>query len=351
MAKKGKQKQSETLSAINRVHDRIGNSLELKEISKIAVEELFNTVSCAACAILLMQRGGINILAVKGFSKMIGEGELNADSPIIKYVVDTKQSICTGDVANVPALGGVPGVCFSKSLICVPIVINDRVKGIIELDSAEENAFDEQDYGFVELMAKEVAMAIQHCFLQSQVQRLTVKDEVTKCYNRRKFDDDLEMEVARAKRYHRPLALLMIVVDWFQKYRDFHGPEKSDELLKELADLFRENVRGVDAVYRYEEAEFIILLPETTERNAFHVVRRLRRIVEQSYFEGEQESQPNRKITLSMEVAGYPWDGEGGEELLKSIAFAFYRAKRSGKDKNNVTSKVKSVKRAIRHLI
>jgi diguanylate cyclase (GGDEF)-like protein len=350
MAGKSNEKQLKALSAINRIHGHIGENLGLEEISRIVVEELCNAVSCTACAIVLIEGEKIRILSLKGFSKMLAEGELLADLPVIKYVANKKEAICTGDIANHHVIGSVSGACFAKSLICTPILINNQTRGIIELDSPDQNAFDEQDYGLVELMAKEMSIAMQHSFMQAQVKLLTVKDDVTGCLNRKQFDEDLETEIARAKRYHRPLAFLMIVVDWFKRYTDFHGLKKGDELLKQLADLFRANVRGVDTVYRYGGEEFIILLPETTEKNAHHVAKRIKRIMEQIYFEGERQSQPNKKITLSMEVAGYPWDGEGKEELLKSIAFAFYRAKQSGKDRSNVTEKVKSAKRAIRNL-
>lgn len=351
MADEGKEKQFGMLSAITRIHNSIGANLELEEISRIVVEELISIVGCAGCAILLMEGDQVRILAEQGFSKMLGEGEFSVDSPIIKYVVDTKQSIYTGDVANSPAVDRVPIGYYAKSFISTPVMINEQVRAIIDLDSPDENAFDEEDLGFVELMAKEMSIAMERSFLQSQVQVLTIKDCLTGCFNRRKFDEDLEVEVARAKRYHRPLSFLMVVVDWFKKYNDFHGRTKGDELLKKIAAIFISNVRSVDKIYRYGGEEFVILLPETTENNAQHVARRLKKTIEQIYFEGEQESQPNKKVTVSIEIAGYPWDGEGKDELLKSMAFALYRAKQLGRKRHVVLEKVKLVKKAIRTLL
>jgi len=351
MAEESQEKQLKMLSAISRIHCSIRANLELEEISRIVVEELVNIVGCDGCAILLIEGDKVRILAEQGSSKALGKGGFNADTPAIKYVIDTKQSIHTGDIANSPAVGSIPVGCFVKSMICTPVVINDQIKGIIDLDSPDENAFDEEDFGFVELMAEEMSIAMKQSFLQSQVQVLTIKDSLTGCFNRKKLDEDLEFEIARARRYHRPLSLLMIVVDWFEKYNDFHGPAMSNQLLKNMAGRFKRNVRRVDGVYRYGGEEFVILLPETTEENAQFVIKRIKRTIEREPFEGERESQPNKKMTVSIGVASYPWGGESKDELLRSAAFAIYRAKQFSRNRRGVFDKVKVVKKAIRNLL
>jgi len=351
MSERRREKQVKMLSAITRINSSIGENLQLEEVCGLIAENLVNITGCSDCNILLIEGDKVRALAAQGFSKMPDKEKLKANAPLVRCMVDTGQDIYTGDVAKSPAADYLPAGCFVKSLICIPVVINDKVWSIIELDSPEENAFGEEDIGFAQLMAKEVSIALERSLLQSQVQLLTTKDSLTGCFNRRKFEEDLEVEVARAKRYHRPLSFLSIVVDWFKKYDDYHGHNKSSELLIRIADILRGNVRSVDKVYRYEGEEFIILLPETTEKNALHVARRIQKIIGQVYFAGELESQPHKKITLSIEIAGYPWDGECKEEMLKSIAFAMYRAKQSGRKRHRVLQKVKSVKKTIRSLM
>ena len=350
MVEKSKDKQLKMLSAISRTHCSIRANSELQEISKIVVEELVKIVGCARCAILLIEENGVRVLAEQSCANAPGKGEFNADVQATKYIIDTKQNIHKGDVAQNPATGTIAEGCFMKSMISAPVLVNGQPKGVIDLSSPGENAFDEEDFDFVKLMAQEMSIAMERTLLQSQVQVLTVKDSLTGCFNRKKLDEDLGIEIDRASRYHRALSLLMIVVDQFKKYNDFHGRVMADALLKRMAGICRRNVRRVDGIYRYGGEEFVILLPETTEENALVVVRRIKRTIEHELFEGEKESQPNKKITVSIGVASYPWGGETKDELLRSAVFSLYRARQFSRNGNGVFDKVKVVKKAIRSL-
>ena len=159
------------------------------------------------------------------------------------------------------------------------------------------------------------------------------KDALTGCFNRRKLDEDIEAEIVRARRYERPLSLLMIDVDWFKNYNDFHGHIKGDELLKKMVGLFERNMRASDSLYRYGGEEFTVLLPETPKAEALFAASKLKKVIEKEQFEGEKESQPDGRVTVSIGVASYPWDGNDGLELLRSADSELCRAKQIGRNK------------------
>jgi diguanylate cyclase (GGDEF)-like protein len=325
MAHKSKEKQLKICSAISRVHSSIGANLKLEEISQILVEEIVSILDCAGCIILLIEGEVVRILAERGFSKMLGEGEFAAAAPMLKFVSETKQSILTGDISNSPTVGHIAVGCFIKSLICAPVVVSGQVRSIIALDSPDENAFAEEDLHFVELMAKGMSIAMERTLLHAQVEVLTINDGLTGCYNRKKLAGDLDVEIARAQRYHRPLSLSIISIDWFSKYSCFHGQTKSDELLRKIGAIITRNVRVVDKVYRYEDEKFAVLVPETDKEHVSTVADRLREVIEGEQFEGEQESQPDKKITVSIGIASYPLDGTNSGELFRSAARALSR--------------------------
>jgi diguanylate cyclase (GGDEF)-like protein len=125
----------------------------------------------------------------------------------------------------------------------------------------------------------------------------------------------------------------MIDIDYFKNYNDFHGHQKGDELLRKIAELLRKNLRAIDKVYRYGGEEFIVLLPEVDKEGALACAERLRRKVEQEPFEGEEESQPSGKITISIGVASYPLDGDSIEKLIEAADSALYRAKALGRNR------------------
>jgi len=356
------EKQLKILSAITRIHQSIGATLELEEISKILVTELARIVKCAGCAIFLIEGDKARILAEHGFSSAfpsegtaVPEGvqctpggetvsptsgrtcgsnkEFKLDMPAIKHIIDGKESIFTGDVEKSLAAGCVPQEATITSLLCIPIMVHKKVQGIIHLDSPEKNAFDEDDLRFGELLSMEISIAIERSMMYAQIKTQSIKDGLTGCFNRGKFDEDITVETARSKRYKRPLSLLMIDIDWFKNYNDFHGHPKGDELLKKIVNIFRQNARITDRIYRYGGEEFAVLLPETGQENALYTAKRFQKIVETERFEGEEFSQPGKKVTISIGIATSPTHTDNYEELLKLADAALYKAKQTGKNK------------------
>jgi len=320
------------LRAIVRIHQSIGPILDLTQIARIAVRELINLVGCDGCAILLTEDNKVKVICERGLPRSLGDMPLKADMLAIQRIASTRQSLFTGNVADSPAADCVPSGSSIKSLICTPIITNDEVRGIVHLDSLIENAFSQQDLEFVEFLAKEVSVAVERSFLYALVQDAATRDALTGCYNRRKFDLDIVAEIARATDRSRELSLLMMDVDWFKSYNDFHGHQKGDVLLRKLGDILKSKVRASDSAYRYGGEEFAVLLPDSAKDRALSTATRLLRTVQREHFEGEEESQPNKQITISIGVATFPSDATNRDGLIEAADSALYWAKQSGRN-------------------
>lgn len=158
------------------------------------------------------------------------------------------------------------------------------------------------------------------------------KDPLTGLDNRRQLMENLRLELQRAVRYQTPLSLLILDVDYFKKYNDTHGHPAGDEVLRRLAGILEKNTRAFDRVARYGGEEFVVLLPHTDIKGALAVAEKLRQMVEQHPFPGE-ESQPGGRLTVSIGVAGFP-DHAGQEDALLSQADrALYAAKAAGRNR------------------
>jgi len=339
MAGKAARRKIKRLAAITRAYLRIDRILEIDKISRIYLRELINMVGCDRCAIILIDADKAKILAERGFSKTFGELQFNTDVPAIEHVVNTKQAIFTGDIQSSPAADYIPHGCPINSLICTPIMVNDDVRGIIHLDSPKKNAFDKKDMEFTELLSKEISIAFGQSFQYSQVRHIFARDELTGCFNRRQFDADIVADIASAKKYEEQLSLLVVDIDWFKKYNDFHGYPKGDTLLKKVADVVASNIRAYHRIYRYGGEEFAILMADTDKDKALSVARRLQKTIEQEQFEGEKKSQPNGKITVSIGVVTFPSDADNRGKLIEAADLALYRAKESGRNQVCVFSK------------
>lgn len=164
-----------------------------------------------------------------------------------------------------------------------------------------------------------------------RLERLAVTDGLTGVYNHRRFHESLGGELARCERHKRPLAVLMIDVDFFKKVNDALGHPAGDELLRRLAEVLGKDLRQTDLIARYGGEEFGVLLPETTKGEALQVGERMRAAVEDQ-LNDSQMRWPVR-VTVSIGVATYPDDGRAGEQLLLAADQALYVAKRQGRNR------------------
>lgn len=320
------------LRAIARVHRAIGDQLELDKIARLSVRELVDLTGCDGCAIIQVGTSNSKVLAETGFSIKFGVTELSNELPAIKQILTTQQSIITGNIQASPAAGCVPHGCSMASLICVPIIVGDSVKGIIHLDAIRMNAFTGRDIEFCLELATVISMAYSRAILYENTVELAGRDGLTGCFNRRKLDTDLDSEIGIANQQATSLSILLMDVDHFKSFNDFHGHIKGDAVLRQLTRVIGANLRGADRLYRYGGDEFVVLLPETNKPEAEVIAKRVQRVIETEPFSGKDLSQHSDAITVSIGVATIPTDADSAVLALQKADFALYRAKREGRN-------------------
>ncbi len=164
----------------------------------------------------------------------------------------------------------------------------------------------------------------------ARLERIAVTDGLTGLFNHRRFQEALHAEVLRCERHQRPLAVLMVDVDFFKRVNDSMGHPAGDELLRRLGEVLSADLRQTDLIARYGGEEFAVLLPETTKAEALQVGERMRDAVEVKVNEGGRWVQ---KITVSVGVAAFPEDGKVAETVLEASDQALYVAKRQGRNR------------------
>ncbi|HEU4672348.1 MAG TPA: EAL domain-containing protein, partial [Candidatus Limnocylindrales bacterium] len=152
-------------------------------------------------------------------------------------------------------------------------------------------------------------------------------DFLTNLGNHRAFQEELDRQVAGARRYHTPLALLLIDLDEFKPVNDTLGHAVGDDLLAEIGDLIRATMRTADAGFRTGGDEFAIILPQTDGDGAEELGRRLlTRCLEE-----RREGRYRRPISFSAGVSAYPDGANGRLQLYAQADAALYRSKRAGR--------------------
>jgi diguanylate cyclase (GGDEF)-like protein len=185
------------------------------------------------------------------------------------------------------------------------------------------------------LERREHASRVETERLLEEVRLLVTRDTLTPLHNRRHLFATVEAEIARARRYGRPLAVLMIDVDGFKLINDTSGHAAGDAVLQAVADRIVGDRRPQDTAARYGGDEIVVVLPEADAEAAQVVAERLRAAVE-----GTAVPTPGGPlgVTLSIGVAALDESVADVAALLHRADEALYRAKRSGRNRSMVWS-------------
>jgi diguanylate cyclase (GGDEF)-like protein len=168
---------------------------------------------------------------------------------------------------------------------------------------------------------------------QSRLEELSIRDPLTKLYNRRKFDEFLEHEIDRAKRNQHAFCIAQIDLDDFKNINDTFGHPIGDLVLKEIASVLMRDVRRTDVVARVGADEFAVLLPETDPEEGLRVAEKLRQTITDLAL-GLPVG--GVRITASIGLASYPANADDLQKLAIAADVAVYKAKRSGKNQVGV---------------
>ncbi|MBN2190796.1 MAG: diguanylate cyclase, partial [Candidatus Aureabacteria bacterium] len=166
--------------------------------------------------------------------------------------------------------------------------------------------------------------------LQNRLKQLAHCDELTGCVNFRWIIEILNNEIARCKRYHKEVSVIMIDIDHFKKINDQYGHLIGNKVLKIFAEIVKNSVRKIDIVGRYGGEEFLIVLPQSTHEKAVEILDRIKGKLAQADLPAEVT---DMSLKFSAGIASYPLNGKGLEEIVNVADHALYQAKREGRDR------------------
>lgn len=181
---------------------------------------------------------------------------------------------------------------------------------------------------FSRLVEKDLILLEKTAEIERTNERLTemsMRDGLTGLYNHRAIHEFLFVEIQNAVRYERKLTIAMVDLDGFKEINDHYGHKTGDILLKEMADLMKENLRESDILGRYGGDEFLVVFTDTGKEEAFKVIERLRK-------KAENDKEFSLGVTIS---AGLAFLDERctADELIKQADLALYKAKKRGRNR------------------
>lgn len=161
---------------------------------------------------------------------------------------------------------------------------------------------------------------------------LSVIDQLTGLYNRRYMTSQLQQYMHRAILGGKPLSVMMLDIDHFKPINDTHGHQAGDEVLQELADRLRHNIRPMDVACRPGGEEFLVILPETPGELACAAAERVRKAIAADTFNVLSETR-SIAVTVSAGVSTLLGKDDTMAELLNRADTALYQAKSAGRNR------------------
>ena len=252
-----------------------------------------------------------------------------------------------------PAL--IPALAFEneKSIVMLPLSTIKRTLGVVMVKTPIKESFITHEIiKLLTMLAKQYSLVLENTLLydrlmkkheslekaSGEIRLLSRKDSLTGCYNRAYLNEHLPHEIKRALRYHHPLSLAICDLDYFKKVNDTYGHLCGDMVLKEFVECIMSLIRSdMDWLARYGGEEFLLVLPETTFKNASRLAERLRKRISKKVFKWEGKK---ISITASFGVTGFekyrPGENISPDDLIEMADQYLYQAKNQGR--NNVVS-------------
>jgi diguanylate cyclase (GGDEF)-like protein len=334
------------LGLLQDISIRLVSPMKLEDLLALIVQETQYTLHYDSCSIFLIERENLVLKAItREFPQETIGLKINIGKGITGLCAREKKVVNVADISKnceyIPS--GMTGI---QSEIAAPIILEKELLGVLTIESKRLNAFNEDDERLLSILCYQIAVAIRNARSYTEIEKMSITDPMTGLYNFRYFYERLLSEIARAARYHHPLAMIIIDLDDFKSINDNFGHQKGDEVLKRVAHALQSGIRRqdettimknieIDIAARYGGDEFILILPETKLEGALVTAERLKKILVEklSLFMSLVTNDGRRQIITGSFGVSALKEGESLEILLKRCDQAMCEAKRQGKNR------------------
>jgi diguanylate cyclase (GGDEF)-like protein/PAS domain S-box-containing protein len=327
-------KQTSLLNEMGSLLACSGTVAEAGAVVANSVQKLFPTASSGALYLFRSSRDRIEALVRWG----------QADALALTFPPDACWSLrrgqphWSGDSENDIGCQHLVKTTANDSL-CVPMVAQGNTIGVLllELHRATDPRYEtgngslrDSHERLATSVASQIALSLASLQLRDSLREQSIRDPLTRLFNRRFLEESFERELQLASRKKQSIAVLFLDLDHFKRFNDTFGHDAGDLVLQALADLFRRFFRATDICCRYGGEEFAIILPESTSQDAAIRAEALRSEV--TGLRLQYKNLPLGQLTLSVGVATFPEHGSTSEELLKIADQCLYESKARGRD-------------------
>ncbi|PKK91750.1 MAG: hypothetical protein CVV64_03550 [Candidatus Wallbacteria bacterium HGW-Wallbacteria-1] len=318
------------ISTLYTIGQEMCSVLDYDRLLNLILDEMITALKAAKGSLMLFdeETRKMKIRVARGLSDdVVSSTEVSEGEGVAGMVLKLRRPILIRDCETDPELSTMKGgKVFSGSLMSVPLLVKDSMRGVVNISRIEANSFSEKDLRFLQGLAVQASIALEN----ARLYKLAITDGMTKLYIHRYFQQRLDEEIKRTDRYGSELSLIMTDVDHFKNFNDSFGHQQGDRVLQSVAKIMRDSMREVDIVARYGGEEFAVICPEKSYEEILIPAERLRVAVENYDLEIAGKRVP---ITISIGIATYPTDAGDKKTLIERADQALYHAKETGRNR------------------
>ncbi|MEA5450114.1 diguanylate cyclase [Leptolyngbya sp. CCNP1308] len=217
---------------------------------------------------------------------------------------------------------------ISTNTLCIPLLAQGDTLGLFYLSILELPQPIQQ---LARTVAEQLSLALANLHLRETLQQQSIRDPLTRLFNRRYLEETLTREVQRAQRQHHTIGVIMLDIDHFKQFNDTYGHDAGDRVLETVGQLLRESVRGSDVACRYGGEEMILILPVSPPEATLTRAEEIRQAL--SLLQISYSGLMLNSLSASLGVASFPDHGLRAGDVLKAADDALYQAKAQGRNR------------------
>jgi diguanylate cyclase (GGDEF)-like protein len=327
---------AETLRDIGLI---LSGSLRAGTILETLLEQIGRVVPFDSANVMLLQGDRVRVASHRGYERFgLTDWIAHLDLPIdrltgIQHMASTRHPHFIPDVHTDPNWQSIGPTWHVGSWVGAPLVTGDQLLGFLSMDKAERGYYSADHASRLESLAGHAALALLNALTFGEVEQASITDFVTGVYNRRYFNEQLQLEIDRARRIGYPVSLLIFDIDHFKRVNDTYGHPIGDRILQMVARRIKDELRAVDILARYGGEEFAVILPGTPASSLAGVGERLRQAIAMRPFVVEETT---ISITISAGGATFPDDADDVHRLIDEADRWLYDAKETGRNRTRV---------------
>jgi diguanylate cyclase (GGDEF)-like protein len=248
-------------------------ALNADEVMHIVAERAGLLTSADATVVALVEGDELVSRAVTGSLDAVGPVGTRAARGVTAAgrCVAECRALRAEDAAGVELGAGRAG-----AIACVPLIYGETAVGVLAVVRARAAAFTDEDVETLRVLAQVVAVALHRAYTYPRPRYDSLQDALTGLGNRRAFDERLEAELNRNRRFGHSFSLALVKLDGLESAIDRLGQAAGDEMLRRLALILRAHTRMIDGCFRIRADELAIVMPGTALAGAQIVTERCR---------------------------------------------------------------------------